>query len=150
MPRIRSWFAILPFISIIVIVFAFTANSLAAAPDKVPFGIDEYSALRNARAVAVAPDGKTVYIFDKDNGTTSACTGSCAAVWPAVTSSGAPSAAPGVDASKLSTATGQAPDQVAYNGHLLYEFKGDTAPGQTNGTKIPGWHDVSAQGTPAS
>lgn len=98
----------------------------------------------------VGPDGKTVYIFDKDSGTTSACTGACASVWPALTSSGAPSAGAGVDAAKLSTATGQAPDQVTYNGHLLYEFKGDTAAGQTNGTKIPGWHDVNAAGTAAS
>jgi dipeptidyl aminopeptidase/acylaminoacyl peptidase len=35
-------------------------SSHAAAPDKVPFGLDEYSALRNARALAVSPDGKTV------------------------------------------------------------------------------------------
>jgi predicted lipoprotein with Yx(FWY)xxD motif len=98
----------------------------------------------------VGPGGKTVYMFDKDNGTTSACTDGCASVWPAVTSSGTPAAGSGVDASKLSTATGQAPDQVTYAGHLLYEFSGDSAPGQTNGTKIPGWHDVSAAGTAAS
>ncbi|HZQ86979.1 MAG TPA: hypothetical protein VFA83_19190 [Acidimicrobiales bacterium] len=98
----------------------------------------------------VAPDGKTVYIFDKDSGTTSACTGGCASVWPALTSSGAPAAGTGVDASKLGTANGQAPNQVTYAGHLLYEFSGDSGPGQTNGTKIPNWHDVSAAGTPAS
>jgi predicted lipoprotein with Yx(FWY)xxD motif len=98
----------------------------------------------------VAPDGKTVYMFDKDSGTTSACTGGCASVWPALTSSGAPAAGTGVDASKLGTANGQAPDQVTYAGHLLYEFSGDSGPGQTNGTKIPNWHDVSAAGTPAS
>jgi predicted lipoprotein with Yx(FWY)xxD motif len=97
-----------------------------------------------------APDGHTVYFLDRDKGTTSACTGACAAVWPAVTSAAPPTAGTGVDASKLATATGQAPNQVTYNGHLLYEFKGDTAAGQTNGTKIPGWHDVNAAGTAAS
>jgi len=100
--------------------------------------------------VLVSEDGKTVYMFDKDNGATSACTDGCASVWPAVTSSGTPAAGAGVDASKLSTASGQAPDQVTYGGHLLYEYSGDSAPGQTNGTKVPGWHDVSAAGTAAS
>ena len=98
----------------------------------------------------VAPDGLTVYFFDKDTATTSACTGACASVWPALTSSGQPTAGAGVDASKLSTATGQAPSQVTYNGHFLYEFKGDSAPGQTNGNKIPNWHDINAAGTAAS
>jgi predicted lipoprotein with Yx(FWY)xxD motif len=98
----------------------------------------------------VAPDGHTVYFLAKETGTTSLCTGGCASVWPGVASTGAPVAASGVDASKLSTANGQVPNQVVYNGHLLYEFAGDKAAGDTNGTKIPGWHDVNAAGTAAS
>jgi predicted lipoprotein with Yx(FWY)xxD motif len=99
----------------------------------------------------VAPDGKTVYFLDTESGTTSSCTGGCAAVWPGVASaSGAPAGGAGVDATKLSTANGQVPNQVVYNGHLLYEFAGDKAAGDTNGTKIPHWHDVNAAGTAAS
>jgi len=55
-----------------------------------------------------------------------------------------------IDATKLSSANGQVPSQVVYNGHLLYEFAGDKAAGDTNGTKIPHWHDVNAAGTAAS
>ena len=33
--------------------------------------------------------GLTVYTFEADHGTTSACTGACAATWPPVTTSGA-------------------------------------------------------------
>jgi dipeptidyl aminopeptidase/acylaminoacyl peptidase len=45
----------------------------AAPPEKTVFGIDEYSALRRGRALAVSPDGKTVLFvasFDGDKGPT--------------------------------------------------------------------------------
>jgi predicted lipoprotein with Yx(FWY)xxD motif len=91
----------------------------------------------------VGADGKTLYLFEKDQGTTSACTGACSAKWPAVTASGAPTAGPGVDQAKLATAgTGQ----VTYGGHLLYEFSGDAAPGDTNGTAISSWYAVGPDG----
>ncbi|HZP27446.1 MAG TPA: hypothetical protein VFC99_00725 [Acidimicrobiia bacterium] len=102
-----------------------------------------------AGTVLVGPDGRTLYIFDKDNGTTSACTGGCASVWPPLLATGKPVAGPGVDASKL-TAVMQADgkDQVAYAGHLLYSFSGDTAAGDAKGLGIPMWHAVSPEGAP--
>jgi predicted lipoprotein with Yx(FWY)xxD motif len=93
----------------------------------------------------VGADGRTVYLFEKDQGTTSACTGACSANWPAVTTSGAPTAGRGVDQSKVDTAgTGQ----VTYGGHLLYEFAGDKAPGDTNGTAVSSWYAVGPDGKP--
>jgi predicted lipoprotein with Yx(FWY)xxD motif len=94
----------------------------------------------------VGPNGHTLYLFEKDTGTTSACTGGCAPAWPALTASTAPTGGAGVDMSKLSTASGQVPNQVVYNGHLLYFFAGDSAPGDLNGTKIPNWYPVAASG----
>jgi predicted lipoprotein with Yx(FWY)xxD motif len=94
----------------------------------------------------VGPNGHTLYLFTKDTGTTTACTGGCAAAWPALTAASAPTGGPGVDASKLTTVAGQAPGHVAYNGHLLYYFAQDTAPGQTNGTAIANWFAVSPAG----
>jgi dipeptidyl aminopeptidase/acylaminoacyl peptidase len=38
----------------------FETRCATAVPDKHPFGLDDYSALRRARALAVSPDGKTV------------------------------------------------------------------------------------------
>ena len=38
------------------------------------------------------------------------------------------------------------PDQVVYNGHLLYHFASDTAPGDVNGLGIPSWYPVDAAG----
>src|SRR5215472_2539799 len=43
-----------------LIVLLCTASLYAAPPDKNPFGLDDYSALHRARALAVAPDGKMV------------------------------------------------------------------------------------------
>lgn len=92
----------------------------------------------------VGADGRTVYLFEKDQGTTSACTGACSTNWPAVTASGAPTGGEGVDPGQLATAS---TGQVTYGGHLLYEFAGDEAPGDTNGTSISSWYAVGPDGT---
>src|SRR2546422_2965904 len=45
--------------------------SVALRVDKPPFGLDDYSALRRARAVSVSPDGKTILYevsYDGDKG----------------------------------------------------------------------------------
>ena len=92
--------------------------------------------------VLVDDSGKTLYLFEKDSGTTSACTGGCARVWPVLSATPAVSVASGVDASKLGTAHGQ----VTYNGHLLYYFSGDSAAGDMNGVDIEGWYPVTPAG----
>jgi predicted lipoprotein with Yx(FWY)xxD motif len=97
--------------------------------------------------VLVTADGHTLYLFEKDTGTTSACTGQCMGAWPPYTSMNAPTAGTGVTAAKLTTATGAAPHQVVYNGHLLYEFSGDKKAGDANGKGIPSWYPVTPQGT---
>lgn len=96
--------------------------------------------------VLVGPNGHTLYLFEEDQDLASACTGGCATVWPALTASGTPSADTAVASSKLKTADGQAPNQVAYNGHLLYYYAGDTAEGDVNGTAIPSWYPVNPAG----
>lgn len=93
----------------------------------------------------VTSEGRTLYLFEKDSGTTTACTGPCATAWPALAGT-APTAGDGVDKAKLSTANGQVPNQVVYNGHLLYEFAKDSKPGDVNGVTIPQWYPVSPAG----
>jgi predicted lipoprotein with Yx(FWY)xxD motif len=97
--------------------------------------------------ILVDADGNTLYLFEADHGTTTACTGSCVDAWPPVTAT-SPVAGQGVDASQLSTADGAAPNQVVYHGHLLYRFAGDHAPGDVNGTSVPQWYPVSPSGAP--
>ena len=97
-------------------------------------------------AILVDARGRTLYLFEKDRGTTSACTGSCAQIWPAATAGDHPTGGPGVDATELATADGQVPGQTTYAGHLLYTYAGDAGPGDVKGTSIPGWYPVSPTG----
>lgn len=78
--------------------------------------------------------GMTLYYFKPDTATTSACTGGCASTWPPLlaTGSGSPTSA-GTLPGTLTAVTTANGNQVEYNGHLLYTFSGDSAPGQTNG-----------------
>lgn len=102
--------------------------------------------------ILVGGTGRTLYLFEKDTGGKSACTGACATAWPPLTTTGTPQAGSGVSAAMLATIT--RPDgttQVTYNGHPLYYFSHDMAPGQTTGeglNRFGGlWYAVSAQGT---
>ena len=97
--------------------------------------------------------GFTVYWFAPDTSTTSKCTGSCATYWPPV--KGPATAMSGVTG-KLGTIT--RPDgttQATYDGHPLYTYAGDTAPGQAkgNGLNVSGglWYEMTVSGaTPAA
>jgi predicted lipoprotein with Yx(FWY)xxD motif len=92
-----------------------------------------------------------LYLFEKDTGATSSCYGSCASVWPPLTTKGAPQAGPGVNASLLGTATrSDGTSEVTYNGHPLYFYVGDSSPGQTGGQGLNQfgalWFVVSPEG----
>lgn len=96
--------------------------------------------------------GRTVYLWVKDTKNSSACSGACTGAWPPVTASGAVKASGGAKAADLSTITrSDGTKQVAYNGHPLYYFSGDSGPGQTNGQGSDGfgakWWLVSPSGT---
>lgn len=90
--------------------------------------------------------GRTLYLFEADHGLKTACTGSCATAWPAATAARV-ATGKGIDPKKLTTVSGAAPNQLAFAGHLLYRFSGDTAPGDTNGVGIPQWYAVAPNGT---
>jgi predicted lipoprotein with Yx(FWY)xxD motif len=97
--------------------------------------------------VLVDAKGRTLYLFDPDgsNIDVSNCTDACADAWPPLTSK-KPKAGKGLDKSLLEVGTD---NQVAYNGHLLYRFAGDSAPGDTTGQGVGGvWHVVGADGEP--
>ena len=93
--------------------------------------------------------GKTLYYFKPDSATKSACFGACAGNWPPLlfTSSGSPTSASTLSGTLtvVRDANGQ---QVEYNGHPLYTFAQDTAPGQTNGEGIKGVWFVATSSLP--
>ena len=101
--------------------------------------------------ILVDAQGRTLYLFEADKGTASTCDGACASAWPPLTTAEKPIAGPGVSASKLGTTTrGDGTTEVTYNGHPLYTFAGDSAPGQANGQGSDGfgaeWYVRSAAG----
>ncbi|HEU0241635.1 MAG TPA: hypothetical protein VFR11_20595 [Micromonosporaceae bacterium] len=79
-------------------------------------------------------NGKTLYLFAGDTGTSSTCTAGCAQLWPPFTVSGQATAGSGATASDLGTTKrSDGKTQVTYNGHPLYYYAGDSSAGQTNG-----------------
>jgi predicted lipoprotein with Yx(FWY)xxD motif len=100
--------------------------------------------------VLVDGQGRTLYLFEKDRGMTSACAGACASIWPPLTSAQAVPGA-GLAAAKLSVAKqpGGASD-VTYAGHPLYTYVGDTKPGDTKGEGLnqfgAQWYVLSPSG----
>ncbi len=94
----------------------------------------------------------TLYWFAPDTPTKSNCDGSCTTFWPPVKGPATPG--PGVTG-KLGTITrSEGTIQATYNGHPLYTYVGDTAPGQAkgNGLNVSGgvWHEVTVSGLAAS
>ena len=84
--------------------------------------------------ILVDSTGRTVYLFEKDTGPKSTCSGACAAEWPPVTTTGKPSAGNGLTASMLGTTKrSDGATQVTYNGHPLYRYAGDSKAGDTKG-----------------
>jgi predicted lipoprotein with Yx(FWY)xxD motif len=115
-------------------------SALAAVGPAAPSSNTVSLAKGPAGIFVIASNGHSLYVFAKDQGTTSACTGSCASTWPALTASGPVTVGASVNQAEVATANGQVPNQVTYYGHLLYMFAGDSSPGQTNGASIPNWH----------
>jgi predicted lipoprotein with Yx(FWY)xxD motif len=130
-------------------------TSSAAAP--ASSAAASSSALKTTKigGATVLTNGKgfTLYWFAPDTSTKSNCNGSCATYWPPV--KGPVTAGAGV-AGKLATITrSDGSVQATYNGHPLYTYVGDKAPGQDkgNGLNLSGglWHDVTVSGAaPAS
>ena len=101
--------------------------------------------------ILVDSQGNTLYVFDKDTGTQSTCSGECATNWPPLRADGKPTEGSGANASMLGTtprSDGQ--PQVTYNGHPLYTFANDQSPGQTSGQGVTAfgapWYVISPDG----
>jgi predicted lipoprotein with Yx(FWY)xxD motif len=103
------------------------ANPTASAP-----------ALRAAHSklgtILVDGQGRTLYLFEKDKGTASSCSGACASIWPPLTSAGKVVAGDGLSAAKLgATKRADGKTEVTYAGHPLYTYAGDAKSGDTRG-----------------
>ena len=92
--------------------------------------------------------GLTLYWFGPDTSTASNCNGSCATFWPPV--KGPATAGSGVTGTVGVITRSDGTMQATYDGHPLYTYAADTAPGQNkgNGLNVSGgvWHEVTVSG----
>jgi predicted lipoprotein with Yx(FWY)xxD motif len=127
---------------------AHAARPKTASGQPATLGVANNNKLGN---ILVDSQGRTLYLFQKDSGTTSSCTGACAAAWPPLRVNGQPTVGSGANASMVGTTTrSDGNPQVTYNGHPLYLYSGDQNPGDTNGQGLTqfggGWFAVSPAG----
>jgi predicted lipoprotein with Yx(FWY)xxD motif len=115
-------------------------------------------AVRSTSLGKILTDGRgfTVYAFDADKGTKSACSGACATAWPPVKATGTtPHVGTGVTQSLVGQATrADGTRQLTYAGHPLYLYQGDSAPGDANGDGSTAfgarWDALTASGEDAT
>ena len=124
--------------AILLAALAVAATSLTTAAAAMPSGKQSSRATVTAHAsrfgkVLFDGSGRVLYLFKRDRGSHSSCSGACATAWPPFLTRRAPKAGAGVRTSLLGTtkrANGKL--QVTYAGHPLYYFSGDTKPGRIN------------------
>jgi predicted lipoprotein with Yx(FWY)xxD motif len=98
------------------------------------------TATSSAGTFLTTSSGRAVYLWTKDTGNMSACTGACAGAWPPVTTTSTVTASGSADASDLGTITrSDGTKQVTYDGHPLYFFSGDSGPGMASGQGSDGF-----------
>ena len=128
------------------------SSTATAASSPASSGTALKTAKIGGTTVLTNAEGFTLYWFAPDTPAKSNCNGSCATFWPPV--KGPATSGPGVTG-KLGTITrSDGTAQAAYNGHPLYTYVGDTAPGQAegNGLNASGgvWHEVTVSGSAAA
>ena len=127
-----------------------SASSAAASPAAA-----SSSALKTAKigsaTVLTNAKGFTLYWFAPDTATKSNCNGSCAHYWPPV--KGPATAGTGVTGTLATIKRADGSVQATWNGHPLYTYVSDTAPGEAkgNGLNLSGgvWHEVTISGAAA-
>jgi predicted lipoprotein with Yx(FWY)xxD motif len=126
-----------------------TSNALPTTPngESATLGVADH----DLGEILVDSQGRTLYLFDKDSGTTSTCTGECANNWPPLEVNGKTTEGDGADAALVgTTARSDGKRQVTYNGHPVYLFEGDKKAGDTNGEGVNGfgaeWYVLAPSG----
>ncbi len=123
-----------------------------ATPDLASYVIRTANATVNGKAETILtdPQGLTLYYFTPDSPTKLACSAACAQAWPPLLSKD--SGTPLADApltGKLTTFNNANGNQVEYNGHLLYVYVKDAAPGAVTGQGVGGKWYVATPGLSA-
>jgi predicted lipoprotein with Yx(FWY)xxD motif len=108
-------------------------SETAPATDAAASGAALATAEGSLGTMLVDADGLTLYAFTPDEEGVPTCVDACAEAWPPALVDGEPTVE-GVDASLVTTVEHPAGGaQLAVDGHPLYTFAGDAAPGDVNG-----------------
>ena len=112
-----------------------SGSASAAAPASSAAASSSALKTTTIGGAAVVTNGKgfTLYWFAPDTSTKSNCNTSCLKYWPIVP--GPATAGSGVSGT-LSVITTNGVKQATYNGHPLYTYVADTAPGQVKGNAL--------------
>jgi predicted lipoprotein with Yx(FWY)xxD motif len=94
-----------------------TASAAASSPTTTAPAATVAVANTTHGPALVGSGGRALYLFEKDAGTASTCSGACAAAWPPLVASAAATAGTGVVAARLGTTKrADGLTQVTYNG----------------------------------
>jgi|SRR5271166_6802644 len=129
-----------------------SSSSAASTPaGQASSGTALKTATISGATVLTNAGGFTLYWFAPDTATKSNCNGSCAQIWPPV--KGPVTAGAGITGTLGTITRSDGTVQATYNGHPLYTYTADTAPGQASGNGINAsggvWHEVTVSGGPA-
>jgi predicted lipoprotein with Yx(FWY)xxD motif len=134
-------------VSVAALVLLGIAVAGASGPGASPVGELGTAQIAGATVLTDAK-GLTLYSFGPDTPSMSNCNGTCAGYWPPVT--GTPAAGLGVTGKLSTVKRSDGTTQAVYNGHPLYTYVGDAAPGQAHGNdlNLNGglWHEVTVSG----
>lgn len=118
-------------VSVATAVMALAAAATAVAAGEQP--------QFNSAGLLVAPNGMTLYTFDKDAPSKSNCAGGCLAAWPALMAQDAGQ----LKAPFAAIAREDGAKQVAWQGKPLYFYAADQKAGDAAGDNSGGvWHVV--------
>ena len=126
--------AALTVLSAALLVAGLTTASTPAATTSASTGGSLRAATIGGKLVLTNSQGLTLYRFAPDSATASKCYGSCAAYWPPV--KGRLTAGSGVTGTIGTIRRTDGSLQATYDGHPLYTYIGDHAPGTASGNNI--------------
>ena len=127
---------------------ATSASPAASAASGVDLEQGTVKVMGANETVLTTPDGFTLYYLTVDTAEAPKCTGACVTQWPPLLSKGNPTSMVPLSGT-LTVAMNANGDQVAYNGHLLYRFAGDSLKGDAKGEGIQAFGGVWKVATPA-
>jgi predicted lipoprotein with Yx(FWY)xxD motif len=116
------------------------ATGTASASGAASTGTEITTAAASGSTFLTDGSGRAVYLWMKDTGDASQCSGACAGAWPPVPATGTVTAGGSAVASDLGTITrSDGTKQVTYDGHPLYYFSGDSGAGMASGQGSDGF-----------